>query len=153
MGIEIERKFLIDIDKITNLGMGTSIKQGYISNEINPTVRLRTRETKGYITVKGENTDISRPEFEYEIPIKDALEMMSLFCKTTLSKTRYEVLVGSHIWEIDIFHGDNDGLIIAELELKTDDEDFVMPDWVINEVSDETMYYNSNLIKKPFCSW
>ena len=154
MGKEIERKFLIDISKIESPGSGSHIKQGYISTTDNTAVRVRVKGDIAYLTLKGENKGATRPEFEYDIPIDDANEIIKELCSgPIIDKTRYLVEHGSHTWEVDVFHGDNDGLIVAEVELESETEAVDLPNWVISEVTGQVEYYNSSLIDNPFSKW
>lgn len=148
---EIERKFLVDSPPLENLE-SLSIQQGYLSNDKDKVIRIRTSSTKGFITIKGSGM-ITHKEFEYEIPLDDAIEMLNSYCDDKLSKERYLYPTEKHTWEIDIFKGDNEGLIIAEIELDSEDEVFDKPDWVREEVTGKKKYYNSNLIKKPYKNW
>ena len=154
MAKEIERKFLIDISGVKSIGSGSRIKQGYISTTDNTAVRIRVSGAVAYLTLKGENQGATRPEFEYEIPIEDANEIIKELCSgPVIDKTRYLVEYGSHTWEIDVFHGDNDGLIVAEVEIESETEEVDLPKWVINEVTGEVKYYNSSLLDNPFNKW
>ncbi|MCI5140499.1 MAG: CYTH domain-containing protein [Candidatus Electrothrix sp. ATG1] len=154
MAKEIERKFLIDISQLGDLKSGVEIKQGYISTTDNTAVRIRLLGDKAFLTLKGENTGATRSEFEYAIPIKDANEMLAEFCSgPIIEKTRYFVVHCDHTWEVDIFHGDNDGLVVAEVEMHSEDENVNIPTWVVKEVTGDPKYYNSNLMKKPFKDW
>ena len=154
MAKEIERKFLIDISGVESIGSGSRIKQGYISTTDNTAVRIRVSGAAAYLTLKGENQGATRSEFEYEIPIEDANEIIKELCSgPVIDKTRYLVEYGSHTWEIDVFHGDNDGLIVAEVELESETEEVDLPKWVINEVTGEVKYYNSSLLDNPFNKW
>ena len=153
---EIERKFLIDRDKLVLPDRGVEIQQGYLplAEASKTVVRVRIKGDKGLITVKGENVGAARPEYEYEIPIEDAREMLSTLCqRPIIEKTRYEILVGGHLWEVDLFRGDNDGLMIAEVELSHVDETFERPGWVTSEVTDDARYYNANLLSAPYSQW
>ena len=145
---EIERKFLVNenIREILQNLSPKSIMQGYISNSESGVVRVRTKGEKGFLTIKSANQGISRTEFEYEIPLEEAREMLDLFCPTYISKNRYTIHFGQHIWEIDEFFGALEGLILAEIELTNEDETFELPLWISKEVSDDERYYNSNLI-------
>jgi adenylate cyclase len=149
MGVEIERKFLVNKEKWQSLEKpkGVYMRQGYLNDGVNCTVRVRETETEGFLTIKGRSEGIARAEFEYAIPKADAWQMLETLAKTQLEKTRYKIMVGQHIWEVDIFHGANDGLILAEIELEYSDEAFELPNWVEKEVSDDPRYYNSNLAK------
>ncbi len=154
MALEIERKFLIDLKKLGHLKNGITIKQGYISTTDKTVVRVRISGKKAYLTLKGENKGITRTEFEYEIPIKDGESIIAELCSTPLiEKTRYLIPVSKHTWEVDIFHGDNDGLAVAEVELTNANEDIDLPEWVTTEVSGDKKYYNSNLLNYPFKAW
>ena len=148
---EIERKFLVDKTWKPS-GDGENISQGYLSNKKEAVVRVRIKGKKGYLTVKGENKGITRAEFEYEIPVGDAEEMLKL-CEKKLEKVRYKEKVGAHTFEIDVFGGDNEGLTVAEVELKSEDEAFAKPEWILEEVSGDTKYYNSNLVSNPYKLW
>ena len=153
MAKEIERKFLIDIDKLGKLSNGNRIKQAYIETKDKTAVRVRTCGKNAWLTIKGANEGISRSEFEYDIPLKDAEQMINELCSSSIDKTRYLVEHGQHTWEIDIFHGDNEGLIVAEVELEDESEALAMPDWIDSEVSGDAKYYNSSLIGSPYRSW
>ena len=145
---EIERKFIVKYLPESH-GEGMVIKQGYLSeNEV--TTRIRIGSGRAWITVKGKTVGLSRPEFEYEIPLEDAEKMLSLFCPQKIEKTRYFINNHGHIWEVDIFEGCNEGLMLAELELNSEDESFEIPDWIGEEVSDDPRYRNSRLIKEPW---
>ncbi len=151
---EIERKFLIDLQKLNNLDNGITIKQGYISTTNNTVVRIRMADKNAYLTLKGENKGITRTEFEYQIPVKDAEEMITELCNgPVIEKTRYLIPLSKHTWEIDIFHGDNDGLAVAEIELTDENESIDIPEWITIEVSGDEKYYNSNLLNYPFKAW
>ncbi len=154
MAHEIERKFLLANQDWRALVTGSFVlKQGYLSTTPKSTVRLRVKSDKAMLTVKSKNTGIRRSEFEYEIPIRDAEEMLQL-CQTPLiEKTRYTITIGKHIWEIDEFSGANSGLLVAEIELDTEEESFEKPAWVGEEVSTDARYYNSNLVAHPFTQW
>ncbi len=151
--IEIERKFLITETSFLKKLTGTNYTQGYLSTDPHKTVRVRIAGRTGFLTIKGKTQNISRTEFEYEIPLNDAQELIKLCDKPIIEKTRYLVTVDQHIWEVDIFEGENKGLIIAEIELKSENEKFTSPDWLGKEVSSDKRYYNSLLIKKPYSTW
>ena len=152
MAKEIERKFLVK-DKWQPQNEGIKIAQGYLSTVPERTVRVRVKGNQGYLTIKGKNRGISRAEFEYEIPLGDAEELLKLAEQPILSKTRYLEQHGDSLWEIDVFAGDNQGLIVAEVELPHEQADFFRPEWLGEEVSDDVRYYNANLIKNPFSRW
>ncbi len=153
MGVEIERKFLVDTSKLPPLPQPYTIKQGYIAAS-NATVRVRIRDEKAFLTLKGMTTGISRSEFEYSIPHADAEAMLAQLCeKPYIDKKRYLLEHAGHTWELDIFEGENEGLVIAEIELTGEEEMFERPEWVTTEVSDDPRYRNAYLVKKPFKSW
>ena len=154
MALEIERKYLIDLEKISPLENGIRIKQGYLSTDKNAVVRVRVKNDKAYLTIKGSNSGISRLEFEYEIPVDEANEMLEKLCqKPIIDKTRYIINHENHTWEVDVFYGDNDGLVVAEVELSSEDEVINLPSWIKEEVSHDERYYNSNLMKHPYKDW
>jgi adenylate cyclase len=147
---EIERKFLVHTQLWEALSKPepTPIVQAYLSDNKNCTVRVRIKGKRGFLTVKGITTGITRTEFEYEIPVADALQMVEELCEKSISKQRYKIAVGPHIWEVDVFGGKLAPLIIAEIELESEDAAFDIPDWIDREVSDDPQYYNSNLIHR-----
>lgn len=154
MGIEIERKYLINKDKWQPKDEGVSIRQGYLCTDKERTVRVRTKGKKAYLTIKGENEGISRMEMEYEIPFEDATKLLDNLChKPLIEKTRHIEEHLGHTWEIDVFFGDNEGLIVAEVELSSPTEEVKLPDWIYKEVSDDKRYYNSSLCLKPYTTW
>lgn len=147
---EIERKYLVtdEILHVIKYLQSKKIEQGYISNIDGKTVRVRTKGEKGYLTIKGKTVGISRDEFEYEIPLIDAKQLLTNFCTKVLEKERYDIVIGEKKWEIDVFHGKLEGLIIAEIELESETEEFSLPDWIEKDVSDDPQYYNSNLVMR-----
>ena len=154
MGEEIERKFLVAGEQWREAAHGTRYRQGFLSTEPERTVRVRVAGPRGSITVKGKNVGARRAEFEYEIPVGDTERMLDTLCKRPLiEKVRYTLLAGAHTWEIDVFEGDNAGLVVAEIELSREDEAFERPDWVGNEVTDDPRYFNSNLVANPYRTW
>ncbi len=154
MATEIERKFLVKGDEWRKLGQGTVFRQGFLSTVKERVVRVRVAGEKGSMTVKGVNKGIERVEYDYEIPLADAEAMLDGLCEQPIiEKTRYKIEYGSHIWEVDEFEGENSGLVIAEVELGSADEEFEKPDWVGDDVSDDHRYFNSNLIKNPYSKW
>lgn len=154
MSKEVERKYLIDITEIGSLENGAIIKQEYISTTDNTVVRIRISDEHAFLTLKGENNGITRLEFEYKIPLDDAEQIISQLCSGPIvEKTRYRVKHCKHCWEIDVFHGENEGLVVAEIELSEEDEAFEIPHWITTEVSDDERYYNSNLLLNPFKNW
>jgi adenylate cyclase len=153
MGQEIEHKFRVDVSRWRPQDEGVAIQQGYLSAEKDRVVRIRTAGPEAYLTIKGPG-HVSRAEFEYEIPFEDASLMLNDLCLPgAIEKTRYKQEFGGHIWEIDVFHGDNDGLIVAEIELEHEGEAFERPDWVLDEVSSDPRYFNASLSKAPFKTW
>lgn len=154
MGVEIECKFLIDKAKLPRLKNGYTIKQGYIQTVDHTTVRIRIRDKEAFLTIKGKSQGASRLEFEYPIPLNDAQEMLTNLCHSSLiEKTRYLVVHEGHTWEVDVFEGSNKGLIVAEIELEREDEDFSLPEWVSKDVTHDARYFNSNLIERPYQGW
>jgi len=154
MGKEIERKFLVKGDEWKKLGKGTVYRQGYLSTVKERVVRVRTIDDKGYLTIKGINRGATRLEYEYEIPLQDANEMLDELCERPLiEKTRYVVPYAGLKWEIDEFAGENEGLVFAEVELTDENQKIELPDWIGEEVTDDPRYFNSNLIKHPYTKW
>ncbi|QZA77507.1 CYTH domain-containing protein [Deefgea tanakiae] len=153
MAVEIERKFLVASDAWREqISHSTRIAQGYLCTDPERTVRVRTKGEAAFLTIKGKNAGISRAEFEYAIPVADALAMLQL-CPNVLDKTRHLVNVDGHTFEVDEFHGANAGLIVAELELSSEDAAYPQPAWLGAEVSGDTRYYNSALSITPFSQW
>ncbi|MEA3412166.1 MAG: CYTH domain-containing protein [Pseudomonadota bacterium] len=153
MGTEIERKFLVS-EGVWREADATKYRQGYLSTVKERTVRVRTIRDKGYLTIKGITVGASRLEFEYEIPATDADELLDSLCeKPLIEKIRYKVDCGAHTWEVDEFFGENQGLIVAEVELESEDQPFERPEWVAGEVTTDSRYYNANLIKNPYSRW
>ena len=155
MNKEIERKFLVNHNKWQTLDKpkGIKIRQTYLSSDYKKIIRIRTAGDKGYITIKGKLESLTRAEFEYEIPLNDANEMIDLFGTNIIEKTRYNIIYKTKLWEVDEFEGVNQGLIIAEIELSTEEEAFDNPPWIGKEVSKDMRYYNSNLQMQPFNTW
>jgi CYTH domain-containing protein len=146
MGVETERKYLVKNNGYRILSKESHIiKQGYLQREPERTVRIRTKDEHGYITVKGKTTGCSRLEFEYEIPYKDALQMLALCAGRIIEKRRYIVEHAGMLWEIDEFEGDLSPLVVAEIELPTSDHQYTLPDFIGEEVTGDAKYYNSNL--------
>jgi adenylate cyclase len=154
MGQEIERKFLVKGTAWKAQAAGTLYRQGYLSSVKERTVRVRIAGEKAFLTIKGLNKGVTRTEFEYPVPVDDAAAMLDGLCERPLiEKTRYVLPSGGYTWEIDEFHGDNDGLVVAEVELQRADDKPPLPEWVGEEVSSDARYFNSNLVKKPFKTW
>ena len=153
MGEEIERKFLVTGTAWKARVKGVRTRQGYLSTTPGRTVRVRVAGNRGFLTVKGKTRGLSRAEFEYGIPVEDAAALLDLCKKPLIEKTRYRIPFRAHIWEVDEFHGANAGLVVAEVELENPGEKPALPPWIGREVSGEALYYNVNLVKKPFTSW
>ena len=154
MAIEIERKFLVKEKPFSIAKRSLKINQGYIINEKSKVIRVREKGDDYFLTIKGNNIGISRLEYDFPISKEDAKELIFHFCKTTLiEKTRHYIEYKGHTWEVDEFHGKNTGLIVAEIELDSEDEKFEIPDWVGEEVTQDDRYYNMNLAIHPFTSW
>jgi len=154
MAIEIERKFLLKNDAWKALaGVGKRIAQGYLSLHKERTVRVRISNDKAWLTVKGKTVNTTRLEFEYEIPIHDAQQLLRICENPIVDKMRYIVVENTNIWEIDVFEGANEGLVVAEIELHHEEQALQLPNWIGEEVSADPRYYNVNLIKHPFKNW
>lgn len=154
MGKEIEKKFLITNEGWRGLAKGKQYCQGYLNTEKERTVRVRTINDRGIITIKGPARGETRLEFEYEIPLEDAMEMLEKLChKPLITKTRYKIPFDGFVWEVDEFSGENEGLIFAEIELNYEGEKFSQPDWIGAEVTNDSRYYNANLINNPYRNW
>ena len=154
MGKEIERKYLIKDDTWRKQASGTTYRQGYLSTVKERTVRVRTIDDKGFLTIKGITIGATRREYEYEIPTADANEMLDELCeKPIIEKTRFKIPHAGLTWEIDEFSGVNQGLIVAEVELESEDQNIDFPPWVGEEVSGDPRYFNSNLIANPYTNW
>lgn len=148
--MEIERKFLVNKEKweLVNKPKPKRIVQAYLVRLPEKTIRVRVKGDKGFLTIKGPTIGISRSEFEYEIPLNEANELIEQFADKIIEKYRYEIAVGDHLWEVDEFHGKLVGLMIAEIELTSEDETFEKPDWVTEDVSMDQQYFNSNLVER-----
>ena len=156
MALEIERKFLVKDDSYKAMAYSASrIAQGYICSARGRTVRVRIRDEKGYLTIKGpsDSQGLGRYEWEKEIPIQEAQELMRLCEPGMIDKTRYLVKSGKHVFEVDEFYGENEGLTMAEVELESADESYEKPDFIGEEVTGDVRYYNSFLMKNPFTRW
>ena len=154
MAKEIERKFLVAHqawrESVNTIHV---YRQGYLSYDSERTVRVRATEVTGYLTIKGITEGLTRDEFEYEIPLADALALLQLCERPAVEKKRYIVPNGAHVWEVDVFEGVNEGLVVAEIELGSEDEAFDKPNWLGNEVSGDRKYSNSELSLHPFKDW
>ncbi len=154
MGIEIEKKFLLRGDQWRELAEGTHYRQGYLNSQKERTVRVRTINDQGFLTIKGISVGNTRMEYEYEIPVEDAQVLLDELCeKPIIDKNRYKITFAGFIWEVDEFFGENKGLIVAEIELGSENQQFEKPPWIGEEVSGDSRYFNSNLIKHPYGQW
>jgi adenylate cyclase len=155
MALEIEHKFLLKNSDWKALAHKSSqYKQGYMISDSKRSVRVRISDDKAWLNIKSATIGNLRQEFEYAIPVDDGIEILNTLCeKPIIEKTRYFVTYEQHIWEIDVFYGDNEGLIVAEVELSKVGEKFSKPSWIGNEVTDDLRYYNNSLCKKPYKSW
>lgn len=153
MGVEIERKFLVRNDDWRALGIPVRYAQGYLVADEYRTVRVRIVGQNGYLTIKGTTIGVSRPEFEYKVPLGEAIEMLKLCSIPVIEKYRTKVPHEGKTWEVDEFEGENKGLVIAEIELKSEDETFSVPPWIGKEVTSDIRYFNSRLAVDPFKNW
>ena len=155
MPLEIERKFLVrkELWRQCDKPSGELFRQGYLLTDPTKTIRVRQTSEKGFITIKGISVGATRAEYEYEIPVSEAEELLNHFSGSELSKKRFKILFEGKLWEVDEFLGDNEGLIVAEIELQTEDEMFSKPHWIDVEVTSEEKYYNSNLTLNPYKNW
>ena len=155
MGVEIERKFLVDHEKwsMVEKPEGTHYRQGYILSDKEHTVRVRVSDKKCFLNLKSKSSNMSRNEYEYEIPLQDGLEILRSFTTNGTEKIRYNIPFEGKLWEVDEFLGDNMGLIVAEIELTSEEEEFEKPAWVAREVTDDGRYTNAALAKHPFKNW
>lgn len=154
MGTEIERKFLLTGEDWKALAGGIHYRQGYLNSQKERTVRVRTIDDNGFLTIKGISVGATRMEYEYEIPVEDANVLLDELCeKPLIEKNRSRIDFGGFVWEVDEFFGENEGLVVAEIELESEDQQFDKPAWVGDEVSGDSRYFNSNLIKHPYNSW
>jgi adenylate cyclase len=153
MAVEIERKFLVASDAWREGPPGVRMAQGYLSRETGRTVRVRIAGEKGFLTIKGPVSGISRAEFEYEIPVEEARELLAMCPAPWIDKIRHERWHDGHCWEVDEFLGDNAGLVVAEIELYDAAAEFALPAWIGREVSDDVRYFNSRLAVTPWPGW
>ncbi len=154
MAQEIERKFLVTDFSWRHSATKKLYRQGYLPTQDQSSVRVHIAGEQGYLTVKGPNAGLTRLEYEYEIPIADAEDMLNHLCSTPfIEKWRYQLTVENHCWEIDEFLGANAGLVVAEVELTSEAESFALPAWAGEEVSHDPRYYNANLVRNPYRSW
>lgn len=155
MATEIERKFLVTSDAWLKVSdKGTFFRQGYLVGAEKASVRVRIEGSMANLNIKSATLGVRRQEFEYDIPLTEAEEMLDTLCEQPqIEKVRYHVPVGAHTWEVDVFAGDNEGLIVAEIELTDENEPFERPAWIGKEVSDDTRYYNVCLTRHPYKDW
>jgi adenylate cyclase len=154
VGVEIERKFLLAGDGWRALGEPVLLRQGYLSSEPGRVVRVRVEGQCAYMTIKGKSVGATRGEWEYPIPLADANELLERLCEQPIvEKYRRRIDFAGHTWEVDEFLGANQGLVVAEIELESEDQQFDKPDWIGADVTSDPRYYNSNLVRHPFSSW
>jgi adenylate cyclase len=155
MPLEIERKFLVDKTLWEKLKKpeGNFFRQGYLHSDQTKTIRVRVTDTTGFLTIKGPTQGATRQEFEYEIPKAEAEELLDSFAEAGLTKIRYEIPFKGKTWEVDEFLAENQGLLVAEIELESETEPFDLPEWVTAEVTGDRKYYNSQLSENPFKNW
>jgi adenylate cyclase len=154
MALEIERKFLVLSEDWRSQATGILYRQGYVVLGIGKTVRVRVAGSTGYLTIKGPSVNLARAEFEYEIPLEDAMTMLDMLCEQPLiEKTRYKIPYAGMTWEVDEFAGENQGLILAEVELTAVGQAIALPPWIGAEVSADPRYFNSYLVRHPFSQW
>lgn len=154
--IEIERKFLVLSDAFKSISVTQNqIVQGYLNSDPERTVRVRIKNNQGFITIKGKSNEsgLSRLEWEKEIDVAEATQLLALCEKGVIHKTRYEVPFGQHVVEVDVFEGENEGLIMAEIELGSETETYAVPEWLGEEVTNDARYYNSYLSQNPYTLW
>lgn len=153
MAKEIERKFLVNGEEWKQFS-SVEIRQGYLCTDKHRTVRVRSKSGKAYLTIKGITEGASRDEFEYEIPFEDGSYMLDNICQRPLiEKRRYIIHIDNKVWEVDEFFGDNSGLVVAEIELSSEKEEFGKPNWIGEEITHDARYFNANLIQRPFSQW
>lgn len=153
MAKEIERKFLLRDTRILDNLTGEYVVQAYLSSKPEATVRVRIIDSAAWLTVKGKNQGATRTEYEFRIPLADAREMLALCEPGRIEKRRYRIAHGLHIWEVDVFKGENEGLVVAEVELRNEREAPQIPDWIGEEVTGDPRYYNSALSRRPYSRW
>jgi adenylate cyclase len=155
MGVEIERKFLVNhtLWQQAEKSEAVPYRQGYLLNSEQKTVRVRVAGSKGYITIKGPTEGFSRKEYEYEIPVAEATELLANFAENCIEKRRTRFPFAGKVWEVDEFGGANQGLIVAEIELHSEDEELQLPEWITEEVTGDKRYYNASLVTHPYSKW
>lgn len=154
MSLEIERKFLVRGERWKSLGQGVPLRQGYLSSQPDRVVRVRIEGEAATLTIKGRTVGATRSEWEYSIPLADANAFLDELCeKPIIEKIRYRIPYDGMVWEVDEFLGDNAGLVVAEIELETEDQAFSRPEWVGEEVTQDARYFNANLLRRPYSTW
>ncbi len=153
MATEIERKFLVNKELLPEAAKKITIIQAYLQTDPGRTTRVRITDESAFLTIKGKMVGFSRPEFEYEIPVKDAKELMQLAVSSPIEKVRHLIYVEGRKWEVDFFEGKNQGLVVAEIELPSENEQFDLPVWINEEVTGDIRYHNSYLANHPFIDW
>jgi adenylate cyclase len=154
VSLEIERKFLVRDDRWRTLAQGQRLRQGYLSSHPDRVVRIRIEGEGALMTIKGRTTGATRGEWEYPIPLEDAAVFLQQLCEQpVIDKTRYRIAYRGMLWEVDEFHGDNAGLVVAEIELASEDQPFEKPDWIGEEVTHDSRYFNANLLHHPYKDW
>ncbi|HJV85741.1 MAG TPA: CYTH domain-containing protein [Noviherbaspirillum sp.] len=154
MGLEIERKFLVRNDDWKSMGKGVLLRQGYLSSAPDRTVRVRIEDDKAMLTIKGRNRGATRTEWEYPVPVVDAQAMLDTLCeRPVIEKYRYRISWQGMMWEVDEFLGENAGLVVAEIELESEQQEFARPEWVGEEVTHDPRYFNANLLRHPYSRW
>jgi adenylate cyclase len=154
MSVEIERKFLVTDDRWKSLASGVLLRQGYLSSNAERIVRVRIEGDGAMLTIKGRSVGATRGEWEYPIPLSDAEQFLDSLCeRPIIEKKRYRIAFEGMTWEVDEFMGDNAGLVVAEIELESEDQAFAKPDWVGAEVTHDARYFNSSLLKHPYSMW
>ena len=154
MGVEIERKFLLKGEDWRGLGAAVTLRQGYLSSDKARVVRVRIEGDKAYLTIKGKSVGATRGEWEYPIPLADANELLNRLCEQPIiEKYRRRIPFAGKVWEVDEFLGANHGLVVAEVELDAEGQQFDKPEWIGAEVTDDPRYFNSSLIRNPYSTW
>jgi adenylate cyclase len=154
MGVEIERKFLVRGERWKTLAQGVLLRQGYLSSSPEGTVRVRIEGESAMLTIKGKSSGATRSEWEYPIPLADAQTFLDTLCeRPIIEKKRYRIPFEDMVWEVDEFLGENAGLVVAEIELATENQSFAKPDWIADEVTHDVRYFNSSLIRNPYSRW
>jgi len=153
MGTEIERKFLVRDRSVLDGALGIAYRQGYLTTDPERTVRIRRAGDHAFVTIKGRSRGATRAEFEYAIPLEDVPDLLALCLRPVIAKTRYRIDHAGLTWEVDVFEGDNDGLVVAEVELPAADTTVALPAWVGDDVTEDARYYNANLVEHPFRDW